>query len=68
MAFASTGIAGPGGGTTEKPVGLIFVSCYIRGNVFVRECHFKGNRMENRLNTVQAVFQLFLDNCGEHAE
>ena len=66
VAFASTGIAGPGGGTPEKPVGLIFVSCYIRGNVFVRECHFKGSRMENRLNTVQAVFQLFLDNCGEN--
>ena len=66
VSLAVTGIAGPGGGTPEKPVGLIFVSCYIRGNVFVRECHFKGSRMENRLNTVQAVFQLFLDNCGEN--
>ena len=56
VSLAVTGIAGPGGGTPEKPVGLIFVSCYIRGNVFVRECHFKGSRMENRLNTSDKIF------------
>ena len=43
-----TGIAGPGGGTVEKPVGLVYVGCYVNGNVRVEEYHFTGNRAKNR--------------------
>lgn len=47
-AVSITGIAGPGGGTAEKPVGLVYVGCYVNGNVRVEEYHFTGNRAKNR--------------------
>lgn len=47
-ALGVTGIAGPGGGTPEKPVGLVYIGCYVRGHVRVEEYHFTGNRSKNR--------------------
>ena len=37
---AVTGLAGPDGGTEEKPVGLVYVSCCMKDEVIVEECHF----------------------------
>ncbi len=61
MALATTGIAGPGGGSKQKPVGLVYISCFYCGNVIGKECHFEGNREEIRLQSVQTVLQLALD-------
>lgn len=47
-ALAVTGIAGPGGGTPEKPVGLVYIGCAVKGSVTVKEFHFTGNREKNR--------------------
>lgn len=58
VGLSTTGIAGPGGGTPEKPVGLIYVGCSINGQVTVEECRFSGNREENRNAAVEAVLQL----------
>lgn len=58
VGLSTTGIAGPGGGTPEKPVGLVYVGCYINGNVVVEECRFDGNREENRKASVEAALQL----------
>ena len=48
VALSVTGIAGPDGGTPEKPVGLVYVGCYVKGHVRVEEFHFTGNRDKNR--------------------
>lgn len=47
-AVSVTGIAGPDGGTKEKPVGLVYVGCYVKGNVRTEEFRFMGNRSKNR--------------------
>ena len=49
-----TGIAGPDGGTKEKPVGLVYIGCYLKGRTEVRELHLRGNREKIR---EQAVIQ-----------
>ena len=47
-ALSVTGIAGPGGGSEEKPVGLVYIGCAVQGEVTVREYRFTGNRGKNR--------------------
>lgn len=60
IGLSTTGIAGPGGDTKEKPVGLIYVGCYVEGNTYTRECHFQGTREENRAAAVEAALGLLL--------
>ncbi len=57
-ALSATGIAGPGGGTKEKPVGLVYIGCCLKGKTVVRECHFAGDRMENRIQTVDTALNM----------
>lgn len=61
-AISTTGIAGPGGGTPDKPVGLVYIGCYVDGKVTVKEYHFEGNRSENREATVREAMKL-LEDC-----
>ena len=61
VGLSTTGIAGPSGGTPEKPVGLVYVGCCIDGDVTVKECRFFGNREENRNAAVEAVLELLID-------
>lgn len=51
-ALAITGIAGPEGGTPEKPVGLVYIGCYLNGNVTIKELRLKGNRQKIREQSV----------------
>ena len=39
VSIVTTGIAGPDGGTEEKPVGLVYVGVYVQGEVTVQEMH-----------------------------
>ena len=57
-ALSVTGIAGPGGGTKDKPVGLVYIGCYVRGKVKVKECRFAGNRDKNRESAVVQALTL----------
>ncbi|MBE5874133.1 MAG: competence/damage-inducible protein A [Lachnospiraceae bacterium] len=58
VAVAVTGIAGPDGGTKEKPVGLVYIACDVKGNTTVKEFHFSGNRTKIREATVSAALRL----------
>lgn len=52
VAVAITGIAGPDGGTDEKPVGLVYIACFANEKVTVKEFNFKGNRQKIREGAV----------------
>lgn len=61
--LSSTGIAGPGGGSPKKPVGLVYIGCsYGESKIKVKELHLSGNRTEVRTQATNLVFQL-LDEC-----
>ena len=61
VALAVTGIAGPGGGTAEKPVGLVFIAWQFRGQLcHCLEHHFVGDRHSIRLQTVQKALRYLL--------
>lgn len=61
VAVSITGLAGPGGGTKEKPVGLVYMSCYIKEKNYVKEYVFSGNRQKIRENTVAYALCLLRD-------
>jgi len=58
LALAVTGIAGPAGGTPEKPVGLVFVALAAPWGEECRQFLWSGNRQENRASSVQAALEL----------
>ena len=55
---AVTGLAGPDGGTEEKPVGLVYVSCCMKDEVIVEKCHFNGTRQEIREHAAVTALDL----------
>ena len=57
-AIAVTGVAGPDGGTLEKPVGLVYIGCSVNGITQVTENHFKGDRLAIRKQTTEAALEL----------
>ena len=61
VGLSTTGVAGPKGGTLEKPVGLVYIGCAIKEQVYVMKCNFKGNRDEIRQQTVQTALSFALD-------
>ena len=68
VTVAITGIAGPDGGTKEKPVGLVYIACQVCGKLTVKEYLFSGERAKIRESaTACALTQLrrcLLEYCG----
>ena len=60
-ALSVTGIAGPGGGTKEKPVGLVYIGCCVNGKTIVKKNLFTGNRREVREQAVETALKLLLE-------
>jgi competence/damage-inducible protein CinA-like protein len=58
LAVAITGIAGPGGGSPEKPVGLVFIALDGAAGTRVRRCFFPGERGRVRVQAVQAALEM----------
>ena len=57
-ALATTGIAGPLGGTPDKPVGLVYIGCFVNGITVVEEHRFSGERAQIRAMAVEAALSL----------
>ena len=55
VGISTTGIAGPGGGTAEKPVGLVYIGCAVRSNVYVEKNVFSGDRQVRRQAADRAI-------------
>lgn len=68
MGVATTGIAGPGGATATKPVGLAYVALASAEGVVVREYHWQGDRAANRAASVAAAADLLRATIGSNVE
>ena len=53
-----TGIAGPGGGTKTKPIGLVYIALVTNNKKIVKEFRFKGSRRNIKLQASQAALNL----------
>lgn len=60
LALAVTGIAGPGGGTEQKPVGLVYIAAALHGRCVVKAYRFAGDRGAVRLQAVEAAVAMGL--------
>lgn len=58
MCLSTTGIAGPGGATPGKPVGLFYVALATGDGTLVEEHRFTGSRDENKESAVAAALEL----------
>ena len=61
LAVAATGIAGPGGGTEAKPVGLVYIATATRAGTEAIERRFRGARQVVRDRTTQTALWLLLE-------
>lgn len=65
LAISVTGIAGPGGGTAEKPVGLTYIGGLFRAKLVVRRYVWTGDRLSNKRDSADAALQLALELLDE---
>jgi PncC family amidohydrolase len=61
LGLAVTGIAGPTGGTEQKPVGLVYIALADRINVEKYQFKFNGSRLEIKKQTANAALKILLD-------
>ena len=66
VSISVTGIAGPDGGTDEKPVGLVYIGVCIKDSVHVEEFRFSGDRANVREQTVVSALGLARKCILEH--
>lgn len=59
-AMAVTGIAGPDGGTPEKPVGLVYIATAYAEEIKVTENHFSGTRASIKTQTADTAMKQLL--------
>ena len=61
IGISTTGIAGPTGGTNEKPVGLVYISISTSDETMVQKFQFSGDRLQNKESTCNAALQMLLN-------
>jgi len=57
ICIADTGIAGPGGASAGKPVGLFYIGLSHKGGTFSRKHNFTGDREQNKQSAAEAALQ-----------
>jgi PncC family amidohydrolase len=58
IGVAVTGIAGPGGGTADKPVGLTYIALATTDDLIVERHVWSGNRLRNKEESAEATLEL----------
>lgn len=61
IGLSITGIAGPTGGTKEKPVGLVFIGLATQDKVSSKQFLWQGNRIENKQRSAHAALEVVRD-------
>jgi len=57
ICISTTGIAGPGGGSKSKPIGLVYIGIQINGKIEVFKRKFKGSRIDIQKKCVNSIFK-----------
>jgi len=57
VGIATTGIAGPGGGTDEKPVGTVYIGIKVKDEIYIKRYNFRGSR--ERIRKLTVMYTLF---------
>lgn len=61
IGLSTTGIAGPTGGTKEKPVGLVYIGISTEDLTTVKKFQFTGDRLQNKEDTCNAALHIILE-------
>ncbi len=61
VALAVTGIAGPGGGTAEKPVGLTYLALATADHEICHKFVWDGDRASNKMSSARAALEMLID-------
>lgn len=62
IALSITGIAGPGGGSQRKPIGLVFIGLSAKDNkILIKRYQFKGNRLKIKERATTSALKLLLE-------
>jgi PncC family amidohydrolase len=64
MVCATTGIAGPDGGSEDKPVGTVYIGVKLHERMIVEEFVFKGDRVVVREQTVDTAIDMMISLIG----